>query len=46
VYVGGGGGFLYMLSSEFALNVGANLVAGFPRVTGHMDINLGIAYQF
>jgi hypothetical protein len=46
VYVGGGGGILYQLSPEFVLTLGANALVGFTRFTAHLDVNLGLGYQF
>jgi hypothetical protein len=46
VFVGGGAGFYYNLSQMFALSLGLNTYAGFPKFTFQFDFNGGVALEF
>jgi tetratricopeptide (TPR) repeat protein len=46
VFVGGGLGFMYNASDNFALTLGVMPLAGFPKFTFNFDFNAGVAVEF
>ncbi len=46
VFVGGGLGFMYNASNNFALTLGVAPLVGFPNFTLNFDFNAGVAVEF
>jgi hypothetical protein len=46
VFVGGGLGFMYNASDNFALTLGVEPLVGFPDLTINFDLNAGVAVEF
>ena len=44
--LGPGGGIMYDLTESVSGVVQVNSVLAFPDFTAHLDVNLGVAYEF